>query len=63
MKMDAHPKKKGEKADLLEEEVKVIEIYWRNRIEITSFSVPQDAPYLSTKTKEVSAKREKRCYS
>lgn len=52
-KQDERPKKKGEKADLLEEEVKVIEIYWRNRIEITSFSVPEDSAYLSDKTRQV----------
>lgn len=52
-KQDERPRKKGEKTDLLEDEVRVLEIYWRNRVEITSFSIPQDSPYLSEKTKEV----------
>jgi hypothetical protein len=52
-KMDEKPKKdKNAKTDLLEDEVRVIEINWKDRIESTSFSVPQDTAYLSAKTKD-----------
>jgi hypothetical protein len=50
--MDKKPKKKSEKADLMEREVRVIEVVWHNRIESTSFSVPEDCSYLSIKTSE-----------
>jgi hypothetical protein len=53
-KFEIVQKKKREakkKEDLLDSDIKVVEFQWRDRIERISFPKPEDAEYLTEKTK------------
>jgi len=48
---DVQKKKKKSEKDLLDTDIKVVEIQWHDRIERISFPKPEDADYLTYKSK------------
>jgi hypothetical protein len=48
---DVQKKKKKSEKDLLDTDIKVVEIQWHDRIERISFPKPEDSDYLTEKTK------------